>query len=120
MRSKRNAKWFGRSAMLIAVMSMLLSQAASAQPAWYYGTVNRIYLYSSGFVVTMNSGALDDCKYKYVYFKVSEIGDTQVDRAYAMVLSAQASGRTLGVVIDKSINGAGGDCLSNGSMDIKD
>lgn len=92
-----------------------------AGSAWYYGTVKRIFVNTSdGFVLMMNSAALDDCQYEYVYYKLSTLGDKKVDRAYSMALAAQASGRTLGVVIDKAINGPGGQCASSGAMDIKD
>lgn len=101
------------------LLAALLVTPGFTAPAWYYGTVKRVFLYSGGFVLTVNSAELDDCQHKYVYLRTSEVGEKQVDRMLSVALAAQASGRTLGVVIDKSINGPGGLCLGT-SMDIQD
>lgn len=77
-------------------------------------------MFNGGFVLRMNSTALDDCKHQYIYFRDGQLGESTVDRAYSMALTAQASGRLLGVVIDKAINRPDGYCNSNGSVDIKD
>ncbi len=66
------------------------------------------------------STALDDCQYDYVYFDDNTLGEKKVDRALSMALAAQASERVIGVVIDKAINGPGGRCDANGSIDVKD
>lgn len=105
---------------IVVIVSVLaLAAQANSAAAWYSGKIQRIYLFNSGFVVTMQSTALDDCIHKYVYFMESAIGQKSVDRAYSMALTAKSSDSTFGVVIDKSINGPGGRCDSNGSADIK-
>ncbi|MEM7278909.1 MAG: hypothetical protein AAF385_12360 [Pseudomonadota bacterium] len=97
-----------------------MSFAAHAAPNWYYGKVKRISMYAGGFVMTFESTALDDCLYKYVYFQSNSLGDKTVDRALSLALAAQAGDKTVGVVIDKTIYGTGGQCNCTGSMDIKD
>ncbi len=106
--------------VLVTFIAFAVPATSSASPAWYTGHIERIYLISSGFVVTMSSTALDDCQHAYVYFNDIAIGEKNADRAYSMALSAQASGKRLGVVIDKSINGAGGRCNAMGDVDIKE
>jgi len=90
-----------------------------ATPQWYYGNVERIYMFNGGFVVKMTTTALSDCQWEYVYFRELTLPEKTVDRAYSMALSAQASGKQLGVVIDKTINGPGGMCECNGNVDIQ-
>ena len=115
-----NRKILVRNLLSVILLASFLVSTLHASPAWYYGKISRIFLFSNGFVLRFDSTALDDCKHKYVYYNDSQLGTKQVDRAYSMALAAQASGRTVGVVIDKSINGPGGVCNSNGSMDTKD
>lgn len=99
---------------------LLITSVSNAQFAWYYGKISRIFMFNGGFVLTMESAALNDCKHSYVYFKDSQLGEATVNRAYSMALSGQATGKLIGVVIDKAINGVDGYCDSNGSVDIKD
>ena len=103
------------------VLLVGFSNAASPAAAWYAGKIDFIYLYSGGFIVDYVGTTLDDCLHKRIYFKQATLGQETLDRAYAMALSAQASGRTLSVVVDKAINGPGGECAAlNGSMLIRD
>lgn len=102
----------------VCLALLLAGTDASATAAWYGGTISRIFVHSDGFIVTVNGAALDDCLHQYAYFRVSDLGDKVVDRALALALAAQASGRTFRTVIDKAINGPGGECRSNGSADI--
>lgn len=106
--------------VFLGLSSLLIASNSDAQPAWYYGHIDRIFMYTGGFVVKMDSSALSDCKHNYIYFKDAVLGETIVNRAYSMVLSGQSTGRLIGVVIDKAINGPGGYCDSSGSVDIKD
>ena len=106
--------------VLVTLIAFALPVTSSASPAWYRGHVERIFPINGGFVVTMSSTALDDCLHSYVYFFDTVIGEKTTDRAYSMALSAQASGKSFGVVIDKSINGPGGRCDSIGDADIMD
>lgn len=77
-------------------------------------------VFIDGFIVTFDGPALDDCQYKYAYYQVGTLGDKKVDRALSVALMPRASGETLGVVVDKAVNGPGGQCSSNGSIDIND
>ena len=106
---------------LICTISLLLVVTSSnAAVAWHFGKINRVYLHTDGFIVTFESAALDDCAHKYAYFKDSVIGEKTVSRAYSMALAAKAAGQEFGVVIDKAINGPGGDCdVIGGQADIR-
>lgn len=105
----------------VAAVLLLCSTTAEAVGSWYYGKVQRIHLYSdAGFVMKFDSTALDDCQWQYVYIRTPNYSERGVDRALSIALAAQASGRTVGVVIDKTINGPGGQCDSNGQIDIRD
>ena len=106
--------------VLVVLLVLFWSVTSSASPAWYSGQIERIYLVSGGFIVTMSNTALDGCQHGYVYFYDSVSGEKKIDRVYSMALAAQASGKTFGVVIDKSINGVGGRCDATGDVDIKD
>ncbi len=104
-----------------AVLALLMfSSTAMAVPNWYYGKVERVFVYLEGFVMEFDTTALDDCLHTYVYFKAPNLTEENINRALSVALSAQASGKTVGVVIDKAINGPGGHCNGNGSIDIKD
>jgi len=109
---------------LVRVFAVLITLgyaiSAAAQPAWYLGKITRIYTFNGGFVLTFDSTALDDCIHKYVYFRDIVLGEKTVNRALSFSMSAEAQDRTVGVVIDKAINGPGGICDSNGSVDIRD
>ena len=105
----------------VAIAMSTYSTTADAAGSWYYGKVQRIYMYAdAAFVMTFDSTALDDCHGQYVYIRAPNFTERGVDRALSIALSAQASGRTVGVVIDKTINGPGGQCDSYGQLDIKD
>lgn len=103
---------------LLVAAVMLCSTVSESAPAWYYGKVDRVFLCSSGFVLTYDTTALDDCMHQYVYFQMPHITEKDIDRALGIALAAQVSGRTAGVVIDTTINGPGGVSSSDGSMDI--
>ena len=88
----------------------------SAKNAWYNGVVDRVALLRSdgSFVITFSSQSLDDCKHKYAYFEVSDLGIDRVKAAHAMALISLTSGMNFGVVIDKDINGIDGICRAAG------
>ena len=103
------------------LMTLLGASSAFSAGAWYAGKIQFIYLYNGGFNIDFVGSSIDDCLHERIYVKQSTLGAELVDRAYAMALSAQASGRTLSVVVDKAINGPGGECEAiNGSMLIRD
>ncbi|MDM3872679.1 hypothetical protein QSV34_15105 [Porticoccus sp. W117] len=66
--------------------------------------------------MTFDSDDLNDCKYKYAYFKRSVIGDEQGKAVYSMALSAFHTGQTVSIVIDKQDPGEYCDALS---MDMR-
>jgi len=104
-----------------AVLALLMfSSTAMAVPNWYYGKVERVFIYTSGFILEFDTTSLDDCLHTYVYFRTPALTDANVDRALSVALAAQATNKTVGVVIDKAINGPGGQCNAIGSIDIKD
>lgn len=91
----------------IAIL-LIVSSSAFSQPGWYAGEINRIWPHDKdgGFIVTFSGpSSLDDCKYKYAYFRLSEIGPQQLKNAYSLALSAFMAGTTVGIVIDKELDG---------------
>ncbi len=108
-------RWIRLSTVFAA---LLICSPAQAAAAWYQGKVTRIFMHTDGFILTFVTNALDDCIHNYVYYRVSILGDKTVDRALSIALAANAQDKTVGVVIDKSIDGPGGICDANGSMDI--
>lgn len=54
------------------------------------------------------SAAIDDRRHSYVYFGTNLLSVTLVERNNTVVLSAKTQGNSIGVVIDKAINGPGG------------
>lgn len=87
--------------LLIILVGVFLSGQAYSAPAWYQGKLTRVWSMGSAFIVTMDSTALNDCKYKYAYFHRSVLGEQHYSELYALMLSAYASGSTAGIVIDK-------------------
>lgn len=105
-----------RQASLLIVFAALLPCVSNAQPAWYRGVVTRVAILSGNdFIVTFDNEELADCQWRYVYFRGSALGAEKVRNAYALAMMALAGGRTLGVVIDKAINGPGGVCNQEGA-----
>lgn len=102
--------------VLIFILSGVYSSVTHSAPNWYSGVVNRVALAGSdgSFLVTFNSSALSDCEWGYVYFNVSQLGLERVRNAYAIALISLSAGRSMRVVIDKDINGAGGVCNATG------
>jgi hypothetical protein len=95
----------------LAAILFLLSSSAFATPQWYRGGITRIAVtVGNDFILTLDSGVLSDCQYSYVYFLESVLGTSAVKNAYALALTAKASGMQFGTVIDKAINGPGGQC----------
>lgn len=55
-----------------------------------------------------------DCAHRYVYFDLSKLGELRLKHSYTIAMTAFATGKTMGTVIDKSINGSGGKCYATG------
>lgn len=77
--------------------------------------VNRVSLTgdeaSPAFIVTFTNTALDDCSYGRVYFFKNDLGQDKFMLVYTLALKAvSSSALDMGVVIDKAINGVGGQC----------
>ena len=99
------------------IIAVAYSLSVHAAPAWYFGEITRVWYYNEdGFIVTLNSSGLSDCKYRYAYFKASVIGRDQERSLYSMALSAFHSGQRVGIVIDKQ--GSGEYCVAK-SMDVR-
>jgi hypothetical protein len=95
----------------LAAILLVLSTSASATPQWYRGGITRIAItVGNDFILTLDSGVLSACQYSYGYFLESVLGTSAVKNAYALALTAKASGMQFGTVIDKAINGPGGQC----------
>jgi hypothetical protein len=105
-----------KKCILLVVLSVIPVSVYS-DPAWYFGEITRVWHYNDdGFIVTLNSSSLSDCKHNYAYFKKSEIGSDQKQALYSMALSALHTGIKVGIVIDKQ--GEDTYCLAK-SMDIR-
>lgn len=103
--------------VLVSLVVALASVPAGAVPAWYRGGITRIAVtVGNDFILTFDSGPLSDCQYSYVYFKESILGTAAIKNAYALALTAKAAGMQFGTVIDKTINGAGGECDQANNM----
>ncbi len=101
----------------LAAILLLLSTSAFATQQWYRGVITRIAITANNdFILTLDSGVLSDCQYSYVYFLESVLGTSGVKNAYALALTAKASGMQFGTVIDKAINGPGGQCNQANNM----
>ena len=101
----------------ITLIIVLFSGAVSASPAWYAGKVSRIALTGGNdgsFIVTFDNSNLDDCMHKYAYFRGSQLGDGRLKHAYTMALTSLTTKVSMGIVIDKSVNGSGGICEAMG------
>ena len=102
---------------IISLIVLLLSAAtAHAGPAWYAGPVDRVSPFGSdgSFLVTLENGVLNDCMHNYAYFYVGQLGLERVKNAYAIALTSITTGKEMGIVIDKTINGSGGNCHATG------
>lgn len=97
-----------------ALAAMTLSFNASAEAAWYAGPVSRVALVGDGIVVTLKTTALADCQYSYAYFHNPYLDPIVIKNAYAIALTSLTTGLEMGIVIDKAINGPGGQCNAIG------
>lgn len=103
--------------ILLTMLSAFIPYAAHADRQWYVGQVSRVALIDgndSSFIVSFKNGALDDCQYKYAYFYGGMIGQERLKSAYALAITSLTTGLDMGVVIDKAVNGAGGQCNATG------
>lgn len=100
----------------IIVLLLLLSSAPiSATPAWYSGTINRVWpnAQDGGFVITFSgNSSLSDCKHGYAYFLTSQLQPEILKNAFSLALSAFHAGTTVSVIIDKALHD--GSCLATG------
>ncbi len=101
----------------LILILLVLIQSLQAAPAWYYGKITRIWHHSAdGFIITLDSTAVDDCSNRYVYISANHLGKEQKDALYSMALSSFHANSKLGIVIDKAKN-VNGLCYAM-SMDI--
>jgi len=101
----------------LTMLSLLaLSYSVSAENQWYVGPVYRIAFISGdgSFLASFKNGVLDDCKNKNVSFKSNDVGPERLKGVYTMAITSLTTGVNMGVVINKSINGPGGECRATG------
>ena len=113
------SKHLGLISLLAGFAWLSAPLVSDAAPAWYGGTIEFIQPYSGGIGVKLDGTVLDDCQHQRVWVKDSVLGEKAVDRIYSMVLAAQAAGRRVEIVIDKSVNGPGGECVAMGNTKIR-
>ncbi len=104
---------------LTFLLICVLTTSVSAAPAWYSGQVARLALVGNpegSFLVTFKNSALDNCSYGYAYFRTDQLSEVQIKNAYVLALTSLTAGLEMGIVIDKSINGPGGQCEAVGMM----
>lgn len=95
----------------LAALLLVIGGSANATVQWYHGGISRIAgVGGNDFILTLDSGVLSDCQYNYVYFREVVLGTATVKNAYALAMMAKASGMQFGTVIDKAVNGPGGQC----------
>lgn len=103
--------------LLLFIFLLIFAIPVYSAPAWYYGEITRVWHYNDdGFIVTLDSSDLSDCKHNYAYFKASIIGRDQEKSLYSMALSAFHTHQKVGIVIDKQ--GPGEFCDAK-SMDMR-
>ncbi|MEX2964778.1 hypothetical protein [Microbulbifer sp. TYP-18] len=95
--------------LLSIAFLLALSSNAFAAPAYYSGTINRIWAQDQdgGFIITYEgtSNSLSDCKHQYAYFVSSVQSPEMLKNSLSIALSAFHAGATVGVVVDKDLNG---------------
>lgn len=103
----------------LTVILLLNYSSVFAAPAWYLGTINRVWPSSQdgGFIITFSTpSSLSDCKHTYAYFKSEYVQPDLMKNAFSVALSAFHSGSTVGVVIDK---GPAGDYCYATTIDLR-
>lgn len=103
--------------LTLSLALFLISSSAMAGSQWYRGVVDRVSISGDGeFVVTFESDALSDCMHGYAYFNQGSLGEFKFKTAYTIALTSLTTGRSMGVVINKDINGPGGKCYATGMI----
>lgn len=90
---------------VLAFLALSCSQGF-AEPAWYVGKITRVWVFDGdgSFILTLDSGSLDDCLHKYAYFKGASLPPDQLKASLGLALSAFHANSTVGIVIDKSLD----------------
>lgn len=86
------------------MLSLIISLPINADPAWYFGTIDRVWTYSQdgGFIITYKgSSSISDCAYGYAYFSSKTMSKDLIKSSMTMALSAFHSDSSVGLVIDK-------------------
>lgn len=101
---------------IFLLMILFMPAPVFSANAWYQGVVNRVALAGAdgSFLVTFSNAALSDCAWGYAYFNVGALGAERVKLSYAMAVTSLTTGRPMGIVIDKDVNGPGGNCHATG------
>ncbi len=91
---------------LAVILFVLSSSSVLASNAWYTGKVLSINTLGSdgSFQISLDNQAIKNgCLYGVVSFKVSDMGLERTKSAFSLALTAFATGRDWGVVIDMPI-----------------
>ncbi|MEX2964779.1 hypothetical protein [Microbulbifer sp. TYP-18] len=94
--------------LLSIAFLLALSSNVLADPAWYIGTIKRVWVHDpdGGFVITYEgTSSISDCQYGYAYFTPINHGPDRLKASLSLALSAFHSGATVGIIIDKDANG---------------
>ena len=105
--------------ILFAISLLLVTSSSFAAPAWYSGTINRLWTHAAdgGFIITFEgTSSLANCKHKYVYFTSQKMQLALLNSSLSVALSAFHTNTKVGVVIDKT--GDGEYCYAS-SIDIR-
>lgn len=93
---------------LFLIMLLLSCSSAFGAAAWYQGTINRVWTddQDGGFIVTFDgASSLSDCKHSYAYFRSTSMQPEMLKNSLSLALSAFHVGSTVGIVVDKDLNG---------------
>ncbi|WP_036179919.1 hypothetical protein [Marinomonas sp. MED121] len=93
---------------IFVMLFCLCSFSVYAGNAWYFGKVTKIYTLGSdgSFQISVNnSSLLSNCLYERVNFSVTNMGAERTKAALSMAMTAFASGKEWGVVVDIANSG---------------
>lgn len=108
--------------LLCLVLIIFTSLSAFSQNQWYRGKITRISLWKNdnSFIITVDNDVLNDCKWKYLHFDESKLGEARTKAAYSMALTAFSTQTPFGFVTNKANKGAQGECFATGmTADIR-
>jgi len=93
----------GKALSIILILLITLSSNTHATNAWYYGKISSVVTLGANgsFQVKFDNPEVQaNCKYKVVYFNVSDMGLERTKLAFSMALTAFTTDKEWGVVIN--------------------